>query len=97
MHVEEDVEIVGFFDPARAIVQTEEGRLFAAFDARHVINPFFAVVCDVAHEVIAELRGYEIVVIAPVRKSNVRVIKPKTPRLRTPSTLALRRGGQNSK
>ena len=33
----------------------------------------------------------------PVRKSNVRVSKPKTPRARTPSTLALRRGGQNSK
>ena len=32
----------------------------------------------------------------PVRKSNVRVSKPKTPRARTPSTLALRRGGQNS-
>ena len=33
----------------------------------------------------------------PVRKSNVRVSKPKTPRAKTPSTLALRRGGQNSK
>ena len=33
----------------------------------------------------------------PVRKSNVRVSKPKTPRARTPSTLALRRGAQNSK
>ena len=34
---------------------------------------------------------------SPVQKSNVWVIKPKTPRARTPSTLALRRGGQNSK
>ena len=34
---------------------------------------------------------------SPVQKSNVWVIEPKTPRARTPSTLALRRGGQNSK
>ena len=33
----------------------------------------------------------------PVRKSNVRVNKPKTPRARTPSTLVLRRGCQNNK
>mmetsp|Transcript_2007 Transcript_2007/g.5591 ORF Transcript_2007/g.5591 Transcript_2007/m.5591 type:complete len:142 (-) Transcript_2007:459-884(-) len=32
-----------------------------------------------------------------VRKSNVRASKPKTPRARTPSTLALRRGRQNSR
>ena len=35
--------------------------------------------------------------VLTVRKSNVRVSKPETPRARTPSTLALRRGGQNSK
>jgi hypothetical protein len=33
----------------------------------------------------------------PVRKSNVRVNKPKTPRARTPSTLVLHRGCQNNK
>ena len=32
-----------------------------------------------------------------VRKSNVRVNKPKTPRARTPSTLVLHRGCQNNK
>ena len=35
--------------------------------------------------------------VLTVRKSNARVSKPETPRARTPSTLALRRGGQNSK
>ena len=40
--------------------------------------------------------GPGVFVLLPVRKSNVRVSKPKTPRARTPSTLALRRGGQNN-
>ena len=45
----------------------------------------------------AEREAADPAVEEPVRKSNVRVSKPKTPRARTPSTLALRRGGQNSK
>ena len=48
---------------------------------------------DVVVRIFADAVG----LFEPVWKSNVRVSKPKTPRARTPSTLALRRGGQNSK
>ena len=78
--------------------------LFDSMAAEHEVRPRGHDVAraDVRHaaaDVLGRVDGQVAVLhdLEPVRKSNVRVSKPKTPRARTPSTLALRRGGQNSK